>query len=179
MKSARLDSIFQLAILPPVLTLIDQPLDLKCTLKQYQKHAVNWMLQRELQPQEFNKITINGGILACEMGLGKTIQLLSLFLLNSVKHTLIICPTAIINQWLKESHTHAPSLNIQIYDPKIHIDIDDLECILLTTYSVIQKNIYRARVAPDRNLRHSKKYKRPTCFVFYILPSLRLENGTE
>jgi len=44
----------------------------------------------------------NGGILADEMGMGKTIQMISLLVSNKKKPTLIIAPSSAMMQWADE-----------------------------------------------------------------------------
>ncbi|KAF3181411.1 hypothetical protein EYR41_004936 [Orbilia oligospora] len=80
---------------------------------------------------------IKGGILAEEMGLGKTVELISLLALHK-RHipsgeetvwdsfsgtkirtsasTLIICPPSIMQQWINELELHAPGLRVLKYD---------------------------------------------------------------
>jgi hypothetical protein len=68
---------------------------------------------------------LRGGILAEEMGLGKTVETLALMLLNPMRNsgleshagglpygkaTVIITPSAILTQWISEIEKHAPSL---------------------------------------------------------------------
>ena len=62
------------------------------TLRDYQVDGVKWMVSQELK-KEFN-----GGILADDPGLGKTIQTAAL-MAAIPKKTLIIVPTAVLTQW--------------------------------------------------------------------------------
>lgn len=85
----------------------------------YQKVGVQWLW--ELHQQEV------GGILGDEMGLGKTIQVISF--LSGIyysklrnKHlsyrglgpSLIVCPTTLMHQWVKEFHQWLPPIRIAI-----------------------------------------------------------------
>ncbi|KAJ7595983.1 SNF2 family N-terminal domain-containing protein [Mycena floridula] len=84
------------------------------------------------------KPPVLGGVLAEEPGLGKTIETISLILLNpasadrnptvkrwdpeaqlevsAIKSTLIVTPPALASQWVDEIATHAPSLKVLVYD---------------------------------------------------------------
>lgn len=102
--------------------LADDPQTLKVELMPHQKHAIAWLMWREIQKP-------HGGILADDMGLGKTLTMISLILkvyetrkdqsedsetddsfedsedsnLNSFKGgTLIVCPSSLIGQWENE-----------------------------------------------------------------------------
>ncbi|VDK41211.1 unnamed protein product [Gongylonema pulchrum] len=84
--------------------------DLKChEFCRYQKTGVRWLC--ELHEQ------CVGGILADEMGLGKTIQVITFlkalafsrlynrgFRFTGLGPVLIICPTTLLHQWLREFH---------------------------------------------------------------------------
>lgn len=128
-----------------------------------------------------------GGILAEEMGLGKTVELVSLIALHKrpptatkqvydeflektvhVKDaTLIITPASILEQWQDELQKHAPSLRLYIYNGAARLSGEETELIrdgfsnydvVLTTYSVFSREVHYAIPPPDRNLRHSRKY---------------------
>jgi len=62
----------------------DQPRHMSCTLKDYQREALAWMINREKGEDEGNTAGFRGGILADEMGMGKTITMLSLLVTTRV-----------------------------------------------------------------------------------------------
>ncbi|KAJ1527811.1 hypothetical protein ONE63_007757 [Megalurothrips usitatus] len=88
-------------------------------LYMYQQVGVRWMW--ELNQQRC------GGILGDEMGLGKTIQIIAFLTGLSVSKmkcrttgyrglgpTLIVCPTTVMHQWVREFHTWFPPLRVAI-----------------------------------------------------------------
>jgi len=65
--------------------------------KSYQETAIQWMLHQESQIPR-------GGLMCDDMGLGKTTSTLGLILNSPLppsisRHTLLICPKAVISQW--------------------------------------------------------------------------------
>lgn len=62
----------------------------------YQEIGVRFMLEKEHTESRYK---IRGGILADDMGMGKTIQILGLIYSNIKKRTLIIVPRGILEQW--------------------------------------------------------------------------------
>ena len=125
--------------------MIDDPEDITVQLFDYQKCSIYWMLQKEknkktiffnvseevcvgdiyfdLYKNKFNlvnkrkKLTFNGGGIIDEVGLGKTVQMTTLALLNQksdkkyiIKNspyfqsraTLVICPNHLCQQWKRE-----------------------------------------------------------------------------
>ncbi|EXJ79381.1 hypothetical protein A1O3_08883 [Capronia epimyces CBS 606.96] len=122
--------------------------------------------------------TIRGGVLAEEMGLGKTLEVISLICLHrkpaSIESppglrqssaTLIITPPSILEQWKQEINEHAPALRVHHYqglgsyrrtgekliEELLHQDV------VLTTYNVIAKEIHYVMEKPDRNLRNRNR----------------------
>lgn len=130
---------------------------------------------------------LKGGILAEEMGLGKTVEMISLICLNrrplNADHsaltidsnglrlsgaTLIITPPAILEQWKQEIAAHAPGLRVFHYDGfQNHQDLSDRALIgklsehdvVLTTYNVLAREVYYSGDAPKRDLRHAKRFE--------------------
>ncbi|KAF7309597.1 SNF2 family helicase [Mycena indigotica] len=144
-----------------------RPKDLQTTLLPFQQRTVAWLLEREgvgEQRHDFsfweevqgshifyvNRLTGNfsvnrpelkkpaGAILAEEPGLGKTVEIIALLLLNPaplamepnntywdaknslevamVKGSLIVTPASLSAQWISELQLHAPTLEVLLYE---------------------------------------------------------------
>lgn len=128
---------------------------------------------------------LRGGILAEEMGLGKTVEMILLICVHTrqmslndpidplnklvkSRATLIITPPAILNQWKEEILAHAPSLSVFEYTglhTHSHTSDEDLlqmlvgNDVVITTYNVLSREVHHAGVAPTWTLRHEKKVK--------------------
>ncbi|EKV08541.1 SNF2 family helicase/ATPase, putative [Penicillium digitatum Pd1] len=125
---------------------------------------------------------LKGGILAEEMGLGKTVEVIALIILNKRESqpiksdpdglkptgaTLIITPPAILEQWKQELKEHAPNLRVHHYngikrrkqttDDTIVDELAEFD-VVLTTYNVIAKEIHYVGATPQRSLRHEKRF---------------------
>lgn len=119
---------------------INVPKKLKATLRDYQKHGLNWL--RFLD--EFNF----GGCLADDMGLGKTIQIISFILSlkekNGQRMHLIVLPTSLLFNWRIELEKFAPSLTYHtIYGVDRKKDHESLKGIdiVFTTYGTMLSDI--------------------------------------
>ncbi|MHA1283048.1 MAG: DEAD/DEAH box helicase [Promethearchaeota archaeon] len=125
---------------------ISVPKSFNGSLRPYQEVALNWMA---------NMCSLNFGVcLADDMGLGKTIQVIALLLHfkeiypENFGSTLIICPTSVLFNWIRELQKFAPSLDIVLHHgpnrPKNANQIIEYlkpHKIILTSYGTIRKDI--------------------------------------
>lgn len=107
----------------------------------FQLEGLNWLIKQE--EGEFG-----GGILADEMGMGKTIQAIGLFMNDSSKRpNLVVGPTVALMQWKNEieAHTEPGKLKVLLYHGANRIS-DKQELykydVILTSYSVLE-SVYR------------------------------------
>ncbi len=116
------------------------PRELNATLRPYQKAGYDWM--RFLAEYKF------GGCLADDMGLGKTIQSLAFLQyqkeLGSEHPSIVVMPTSLIYNWLKEIEKFTPNLKTYIYTgtyrDKNTAIFDDYD-LILTSYGILRMDI--------------------------------------
>jgi SNF2 family DNA or RNA helicase len=115
---------------------IDVPAELNASLREYQKHGLNWL--NFLDDYNF------GGVLADDMGLGKTIQIIAFILLQRTKRkhntNLIVVPTSLIFNWVAEVEKFAPSIKVLIINGTTKAkDIErfDKYEIVLVSYGIL------------------------------------------
>ncbi|MFN4279919.1 DEAD/DEAH box helicase [Thermosynechococcus sp.] len=136
---ALLDSLTSKQALEPVPT----PKEFCGELRPYQARGVAWL--------SFLERWRLGACLADDMGLGKTIQLLA-FLLHLKETgraywpTLLICPTSVLGNWLRECQKFAPTLRAYVHHgsdrPKGKAFLRKVEThdLILTSYALLQRD---------------------------------------
>lgn len=115
------------------------PKGLKADLRDYQLVGYQWLAKLSHWGL--------GGCLADDMGLGKTVQALGVLLDRAkIGPTLIVAPTSVGTNWVREAERFAPSLS-----PKLYRDHDRDELIrdagkgdlIITSYQLLQRDAAR------------------------------------
>ncbi len=122
-----------------------KPRNLKASLRPYQEQGFQWLA--------FLHEIGSGGVLADDMGLGKTVQTLALLL--AVKSAdekaeskrpfkaLIVAPTSVVNNWLREMDKFAPSLKYALWhgqDRKERSDELEKADVVVTSYALLRRD---------------------------------------
>ena len=116
---------------------VTPPETLKGELRPYQQTGLKWL---------WTNVSKGFGVcMADDMGLGKTIQIISLILKmkeegNLKKPVLVICPTTLMGNWMKELQMFAPSLDAVIYHGAER-QLDVKHDVILTTYAIMRIDV--------------------------------------
>ncbi|OQW91859.1 MAG: ATP-dependent helicase, partial [Beggiatoa sp. IS2] len=91
---------------------IENPPQLRATLREYQKRGVSWL-------QYLEQLGLCG-CLADDMGLGKTMQVITHLLIEKLQTqqvlpNLLIVPTSVMGNWQKEVEKFSPDLRVMIH----------------------------------------------------------------
>ena len=131
---------------------LPSPDGLKLKLLPFQQESLHWMKEQE-------KGNWKGGMLADEMGMGKTIQMIALLLSDRVKPNLIVAPTIAVVQWKNEIEAYAEGVKVLIWHGNTRItDVKELKKydVILTSYSVMESSF---RFQHYGRIRKGKKVK--------------------
>ncbi|KAK7200378.1 DNA repair protein [Novymonas esmeraldas] len=104
----------------------------------YQREGMGWMVRQEADS------SIKGGILADEMGMGKTIQTIGMILARRVSGpTLVVCPVSSMLQWEAEIKEHVVpgALSVVVVYRTTKVTKEELENadVVLTTYPMLEQ----------------------------------------
>lgn len=145
-------------------------------------------ITRDISVHKQVQKAIKGGILAEEMGLGKTLEIIGLILLHRRESgislhdspqsqtalrpsgaTLIVTPEKLRPQWISEISRHAPGLRVQNYqgckafekgeEDRIVNELAEYD-VVITTYSILSSELHFVLSPPERPRRHDRAYHR-------------------
>ncbi|EPX70444.1 DNA repair protein RAD16 [Schizosaccharomyces octosporus yFS286] len=145
---------------------IEQPKELVLSLLPFQREGVYWLRHQE-------ESSFGGGILADEMGMGKTIQTIGLLLATPRgEPTLVVAPVVAIMQWKEEIdvHTNKALSTYLYYGQSRNISSQDLlkYDVVLTSYNVIESAYRKERsgfrrkggLVKEKSLLHNLQFYR-------------------
>ena len=122
----------------------EQPVGITRKLKSFQLEGLNWMTRQE-------KSQWKGGLLGDEMGMGKTIQAVSLIMSDfpAKQPTLVVVPPVALMQWQAEINSYTDGkLKVLVYhntNPKVkQMGLKDLRAfnVIMVSYSGLE-SMYR------------------------------------
>lgn len=145
----------------------EQPAGLNLTLLPFQLEGLHWMVQQESEGN------YKGGILADEMGMGKTIQMIALMMHDRNKMpNMVVAPTVALMQWKSEIEQHTNNaLKVALFHganrAKNIAELDDFD-VILTSYAVVENSYRKQKYGTKKNgrnvkevsLLHTKKWAR-------------------
>jgi superfamily II DNA or RNA helicase len=110
------------------------------TLRPYQQRGVDWL--------QFLREAGLAGVLADDMGLGKTVQTLAHLAVDYdagrlTKPALVICPTSVVGNWVREANRFAPNLRVlplQGSDRKTRFAQIPESDLVISTYPLLSRD---------------------------------------
>ena len=117
----------------------DQPDQLDAVLRDYQLEGYQWLSRLSLWGV--------GGVLADDMGLGKTVQTLGVLLERASEGpALVVAPTSVGENWLRETERFTPSLSAYLYRDADRISLIDRAGpgdLVIVSYQLLQRDAKR------------------------------------
>jgi DNA repair protein RAD16 len=154
--------------------LLDPPVEITgATLLPFQREGYSWMVAQESNPN------IRGGILADEMGMGKTLQTIALIVAkrSEVRPTLVVAPVAAVMQWYSEiekftgaAGSESPLLSVHVYHGAQKISAQELAKfdIVLTTYQTLENDYRKEANKAKVKCKYCKKMFLPGKLSFHL-----------
>ena len=121
---------------------LDEPPELRATLRDYQKDGFRWM--------QFLARHGLHGILADDMGLGKTLQTLAHLMAEKTsgrsggRPSLVVAPTSVVPNWRSEAVKFAPGLRVLVLngaDRKKYFRSIPHADLVITSFALLQRDI--------------------------------------
>lgn len=126
-----------------VLEVLDAPAGFHGELRPYQVRGFSWLV--------FLRRFGLGACLADDMGLGKTVQALALIQrereCGEIRPVLLVCPTSVVNNWLREAERFTPDLKVLIHHGvsrnrgEAFLDAAAKHGLILSSYSLLQRDL--------------------------------------
>lgn len=164
---------------------VDAPDSLGDIMRPYQKAGLRWM--SALLKRGY------GGILADDMGLGKSLQVISLIVALKLK-SIIVCPTTLVLNWENEFKKFAPFLRTlcvigSMEDrEKLLTDAKNYD-VVITSYELIRRDIHRydmgfdlavideAQFIKNPDTKNARTVKEIKCKYRFALTGTPIENS--
>nr|WP_226995599.1 DEAD/DEAH box helicase [Gordonia phthalatica] len=100
-------------------------------LRDYQLRGISWLAE---------VCSDGGGILADEMGLGKTLQTIAHLARIERGPALVVCPTGLVTNWMREIHRWAPDVPAVDYRGGDLPSLDDPATVVVTGYPTLRRH---------------------------------------
>ena len=119
-------------------SLTEVPESLRQVMRNYQKAGFRWL-------KALTKLGY-GGILADDMGLGKSLQIIALLLSEKKGTSMIVCPTTLVLNWVNEFSKFAPELKVLAVsgtgdERKSLVDEFPQYDVVITSYELLRRDI--------------------------------------
>ncbi|HKU66315.1 MAG TPA: DEAD/DEAH box helicase [Candidatus Baltobacteraceae bacterium] len=151
------------------------PHELRATLRDYQHEGYRWL--------QFLREFELGGILADDMGLGKSVQAIAHLLATPRLHSaplaphLLVVPTSLVPNWLAEIERFAPSLRVlTLHGPareRLYARIDESDVVITTYALLVRDEIFSEREWDVAILDEAQAIKNPQSKVARTAAKIR------